>query len=417
MQNNCEVITIGDELLIGQVVDTNSAWIGQELNKIGLEIVQKTAISDSSEHIIAALDSAKTRANIILITGGLGPTKDDLTKHTLAQYFNCEFRTDAVVEQHIIEIFKRSNLPVIDANMQQADVPEICETIFNELGTAPGMWFEVNGQIYVSMPGVPYEMKAMMENFVLPRIKKLGKHQHIIHKTLMCMGIGESFLSKEIESIENNLPPYIKLAYLPNYSIVRMRLTARGSNETVLQKEIDEIVEQIYEKVGEYIVIDEDTPMQELVGNLLKEKGKTIATAESCTGGFIAYQLTSIAGSSAYYKGSIIAYNNGVKVNQLGVAQQVLDTVGAVSQETVEQMAKGVMEKLETDYTIAVSGIAGPSGWTEKKPVGTVWVAVANESGIVVSKKYKFRGTRLSIIERSAIMALDMVRKLIIEVG
>jgi nicotinamide-nucleotide amidase len=414
VQNNCEVITIGDELLIGQVIDTNSAWIGQQLNKIGLEIVQKTAISDSREHIIAALDDAKTRANIILMTGGLGPTKDDLTKYTLAQYFNCGFRTDETVKQHVIDIFKKFNRPILDINLQQADVPEICETIFNGLGTAPGMWFEVDGRIYVSMPGVPYEMKGMMENFVLPRIKKLGADQHIIHKTLVSVGIGESFLSKKIEDIEEKIPPHIKLAYLPNYNIVRMRLTARGADEKTLQNEIGAIVKQIYDRVGEYIAIDEDTPMQELVGRLLKEKGKTIATAESCTGGFVAHQLTSIAGSSAYYKGSVISYDNSVKVAQLGVKQQVLDTVGAVSQETVEQMAKGVRAKIETDYAIATSGVAGPDGGTDEKPVGTVWIAVAGKGG-VVSKKYKFHGTRQAIIERSTIMGLDMVRKLIIE--
>lgn len=414
MQNNCEVITIGDELLIGQVIDTNSAWIGQELNKIGLEIVQKTAISDSREHIIAALDSAKTRANIILMTGGLGPTKDDLTKYTLAQYFNCGFRTDETVRQHVTEIFKKFNRPILDINLQQADVPEICETIFNELGTAPGMWFEVEGRIYVSMPGVPYEMKAMMQNFVLPRIKKLGEHRHIIHKTLVSVGIGESFLSKKIEDIENSLPPHIKLAYLPNYNIVRMRLTGKGADKAELQQEIDTFTKKIYGKVGEYIAIDEDTPMQEVVGRLLKQNNKTIATAESCTGGFIAHLLTSIAGSSVYYKGSVISYDNSVKVEQLEVEQNILDTVGAVSQETVEQMVVGVMKKLKADYAVATSGVAGPGGGTEEKPVGTVWIAVAKE-GKIESKKYKFHGTRQAIIERSAIMALDMVRKLILE--
>lgn len=414
MQNNCEVITIGDELLIGQVIDTNSAWIGQELNKIGLEIVQKTAISDSREHIIAALDNAKIRANIILMTGGLGPTKDDLTKYTLAQYFNCGFRTDEKVLQHVTEIFKRFNRPILDINMQQADVPEICETVFNELGTAPGMWFDVEGRIYVSMPGVPYEMKRMMENFVLPRLKKLGAHQHIIHKTLVSVGIGESFLSKKVEDIEDSLPPHIKLAYLPNYNIVRMRLTAKGANGAELQKQVDATADKIIERVGEYIAIDEDTPMQVLVGRLLQERNKTIATAESCTGGFIAHQITGVAGSSAYYKGSVISYDNSIKVKELGVGQEVLDTVGAVSQETVEQMAKGILNKFTTDYSIATSGIAGPAGGTEEKPVGTVWIAVANNQK-VVSKKYSFYGTRQAIIERSAIMGLDMVRRLILE--
>lgn len=413
MQNSCEVITIGDELLIGQVIDTNSAWIGQELNKIGLEIVQKTAISDSREHIIAALENAKTRANIILMTGGLGPTKDDLTKYTLAQYFNCGFRTDEKVLHHVTEIFRKFNRPMLDINIQQADVPEICETIFNELGTAPGMWFEVDGRIYVSMPGVPYEMKAMMENFVLPRIMKLGKNQHIIHKTLVSVGKGESFLSKEIEDIENSLPENIKLAFLPNYNIVRMRLTAKGANKEDLLQQVNEYANQIKDRVGEYIVTDEDTPMQDLVGSLLKDNNKTIATAESCTGGFIAHLLTSIAGSSAYYKGSVISYDNSIKINELGVKQEILDTVGAVSEETVLQMAKGVREKMDTDYSVATSGIAGPTGGTETKPVGTVWIAASSQTE-TVAKKYRFHGTRQAIIERSAIMALDMVRKLVV---
>lgn len=414
MQNRCEVITIGDELLIGQVIDTNSAWIGQQLNKIGLEIVQKTAISDSREHIIAALDNAKTRANIILMTGGLGPTKDDLTKYTLAQYFKCGFRTDETVKEHLVELFKRLNRPILDINMQQADVPEICETIFNSLGTAPGMWFEVDGRTFVSMPGVPYEMKGMMESFVLPRITKLGSGQHIIHKTLVTIGLGESFLSKKIEDIEDSLPPHIKLAYLPNYNIVRLRLTARGNDKPLMQNEIDEVVKKLYERIGEYIVIADDIPMNHLVGDLLKEKGKTIATAESCTGGFVAHQITAVAGSSSYFKGSIIAYDNAVKVAQLGVKQETLDTVGAVSKETVEQMVAGAIGLLDTDYAVATSGIAGPGGGTDEKPVGTVWIATGTYNK-VVSKKFQFHGTRQAIIERSTIMALDMVRKLMQE--
>lgn len=414
MHNNCEVITIGDELLIGQVVDTNSAWIGQELNKIGLEIVQKTAISDDANHIKAALDLAKTRANIILITGGLGPTKDDLTKQTLAQYFNCGYRTDEAVKEHLTDFFTRRGMPILDVNIQQADVPEICETIFNPLGTAPGMWFEVDGRIYVSMPGVPYEMKGMMESFVLPRLAKMGEGQSIVHKTLMTVGIGESFLSKKIQSVEDSLLPHIKLAYLPNYNIVRLRLTARGDNEAQLQAEVDEIAQRLHAIVGEYIVVDSDIPMPQLVGNLLKQRGKTFATAESCTGGFIAHQITSVAGSSAYFLGSVISYHNKIKMQQLGVPQQVLETVGAVSQETVEQMARGVVQLLGANYGVATSGIAGPDGGTPEKPVGTVWIAATNGSK-VVSKKYNFHGTRLAIIERSAIMALNMVRELILE--
>lgn len=414
MQHYCEVITIGDELLIGQVVDTNSAWIGRELNKIGLEIIQKTAISDQRAHIIAALDNAKTRANIILITGGLGPTKDDLTKETLVQYFGCGWRTDEKVKEHVTAFFAKRNLKMLESNLLQAEQPDICETIFNPLGTAPGMWFDVDGRIFVSMPGVPYEMMGMMESFVLPRLQKLAGDHHIIHKTIVTVGIGESFLSKRIEHIEDSLPPHIKLAYLPHYNVVRLRLTARGDDAATMQAEIDEIVTRIHATVGDFITADEDIAMEELIGRLLKEHGQTLATAESCTGGYIAHRITSVPGSSAYFWGSVVSYDNSVKMKQLGVSQETLDTVGAVSKETVEQMANGVIQLLGTNYGIATSGIAGPDGGTADKPVGTVWIAVANNQK-TVSEKYVFHGSRASVIERSSITALNMLRKLILE--
>jgi nicotinamide-nucleotide amidase len=415
VQNYCEVITIGDELLIGQVVDTNSAWIGRELNKIGFEIIQKTSISDSSEHIVAALDAAKTRARIILITGGLGPTKDDLTKQTLVKYFNCGWRRDEEVYTHLVDFFTQRGLPMLDVNLEQATVPDICTTIFNHHGTAPGMWFtDAEGRIYVSMPGVPNEMVAMMEGYVLPHLEKMAEGQHIIHKTLLTAGIGESFLSKKIARIEDALPPHIKLAYLPHFSTVRLRLTARGTNEAAMQAEIDEIVKQMYNAVGEFITADEDVKLEELIGKLLKQQGKTLATAESCTGGYIAHLITSIAGSSAYFKGSVVSYANEVKIHQLGVPESVLKTVGAVSQETVEQMVKGVSTLLNTDFAIATSGIAGPDGGTPEKPVGTVWIAVGTKTE-AKAEKFNFRGTRQAIIERSAVTALNMLRKFILE--
>lgn len=414
MNNYCEIITIGDELLIGQVVDTNSAWIGRELNKTGIEVVQKTAISDNVEHIVSALNSAKTRARIILITGGLGPTKDDLTKQTLATYFNSGWRTDAAVEEHIRKIFEARNLPILDVNLEQAVVPDNCETIFNHQGTAPGMWFEEDGHIFVSMPGVPYEMVSMMENFVLPRLEQLDNSQNIIHKTIVTAGIGESFLAKKIDSVEDNLPKHIKLAYLPHFTSVRLRFTARGEDETGMLAELEDITTRIKELVGEYVIADEDIKLEQLIGRLLKERGQMLATAESCTGGYIAHLITSIPGSSAYFMGSVVSYDNKVKMGQLGVKAETLAGAGAVSSETVEQMARGVIELLCTDYAIATSGIAGPDGGTPEKPVGTVWIAVANKQK-VLPLKFNFHGTRQAVIERTAITALNMLRKLILE--
>lgn len=414
MNNYCEIITIGDELLIGQVIDTNSAWIGRELNKIGIDVVQKTAISDNVEHIISAFDSAKKRARIILVTGGLGPTKDDLTKQTLATYFNSGWRKEAAVEEHIRKIFEARNLPILEVNLEQALVPDNCETIFNHQGTAPGMWFEEDGHIFISMPGVPYEMVSMMENFVLPRLERLDNAQHIIHKTIVTAGIGESFLAKKIETVEDNLPPHIKLAYLPHYTSVRLRFTARGEDAADMQAELDGISSRIKELAGEYVIADEDIKLEQLIGRLLKERGQMLATAESCTGGYIAHLITSIPGSSAYFMGSVVSYDNKVKMGQLGVSAETLTNVGAVSSETVEQMARGVIELLGTDYAIATSGIAGPDGGTPEKPVGTVWIAVANKHK-VLPLKFNFHGTRQAVIERTSITALNMLRKLILE--
>lgn len=414
MNNYCEIITIGDELLIGQVIDTNSAWIGRELNKIGIDVVQKTAISDNVTHIISAFDSAKKRARIILITGGLGPTKDDLTKQTLATYFNSGWRKETAVEEHIRKIFEARNLPILEVNLEQALVPDNCETIFNHQGTAPGMWFEEDGHIFISMPGVPYEMVSMMENFVLPRLERLDNAQHIIHKTIVTAGIGESFLAKKIEAVEDNLPSHIKLAYLPHYTSVRLRFTARGEDAANMQAELDGISSRIKELAGEYVIADEDIKLEQLIGRLLKERGQMLATAESCTGGYIAHLITSIPGSSAYFMGSVVSYDNKVKMGQLGVSAETLTSVGAVSSETVEQMARGVIELLGTDYAIATSGIAGPDGGTPEKPVGTVWIAVANKHK-VLPLKFNFHGTRQAVIERTSITALNMLRKLILE--
>lgn len=408
-----EIITIGDEILIGQVVDTNSAWIATSLQEIGVEVVQITSVSDAEGHIVEALNLARKRASMVLITGGLGPTRDDITKKTLAKYFNSDFYTDKVALEFITGIFKKRNMPILDINLAQADLPIKCTPLYNSLGTAPGMWFEDKGQIFISMPGVPYEMKHMMETDIIPKIKARFELPTIIHKTFLTAGIGESFLSRKIQSIEDALPAHIKLAYLPKFSTVRLRFSARGLFREVLQLELDAIEEQLHELVKEYIVANEDISIEEAVGKLLLERNKTVATAESCTGGYLAHMFTSVAGSSAYFIGSVIAYANDIKMNELGVKYETLSSYGAVSEQTVLEMATGLLAKYKTDFAIATSGIAGPGGGTEEKPVGTVWIAVVSAQHNLV-EKFQLHGQREQIIQRAAINALNLLRKMML---
>lgn len=407
-----EIITIGDEILIGQIVDTNSAWMGQQLNPIGVDIVQISSISDQVEHIIKAIDEARTRADIILITGGLGPTKDDVTKKTLAQYFDSELAMDPIALEHVTQIFARRKIKMLDINEAQALLPVKCKPLYNPIGTAPGMWFEDKGQVIVSMPGVPYEMKKMMSDLVIPQLLERYEFPVILHKTFLTSGIGESFLSKRIAHLEDSLPSHIKLAYLPNYSTVRLRFSARGQDASSLESELEEIGHRLKEMIPEYLLADEDIRIQEVIGRLLAEKQLTVGTAESCTGGFMAHLITSQAGSSAYFMGSVIAYSNEVKMRELGVDERTLAAHGAVSRETVLEMANGLKSKFKVDYAIASSGIAGPGGGTETKPVGTVWLAVAGPDGSI-AKDYLLYGERQQIIERSAMLGLDLLRKAI----
>lgn len=409
-----EIITIGDEILIGQIIDTNSSWLGQELSKMGISVVHRTSVGDTRMAIIDALTAAKSRADIIIMTGGLGPTKDDITKHTLAEYFGSELILNQEVLDWVTKIFRMRKLPMIDTNRNQAMVPANCEVLFNKTGTAPGMWFDVDGKIFISMPGVPFEMKSIFEEHCIPKLQKRFELPVIIHRTILTCNIGESFLAKKIEQLENDLPPHIKLAYLPNVGMVRLRFSGRHTHYATLKNEIDTIIAELYNIVGEHIYGEENDTLEKNVGLLLKGKNKKLATAESCTGGYIAHLITSVSGSSAYYNGSIISYANDIKINELGVTPEILNTVGAVSEACVTQMAQGVRTKLKSDYAIATSGIAGPDGGTAEKPVGTVWIAISGPHN-TIAQQFNMGDNRERTIQRTAIQGLDMLRKMLLE--
>lgn len=406
------IITIGDELLIGQVIDTNSAWMAQELNKAGIWLRRRVAVGDSKEEIVYTLDEESRHASIILITGGLGPTADDITKPVLCEYFNGKLVTDEDALANVTSIFARLNRPMIERNRKQAEVPDTCTVIPNKRGTAPGMWFEKDGKIYVSMPGVPHEMKGMMTDYVIPQLQKHFTFPFIDHRTLLTAGIGESFIAEKISGWEGALPSHLKLTYLPNYGMVRLRITGTDSDNYRLQQDLNTQFSLLKDLVKDWMVVDEDIPMQQVIGKLLLKRNATVATAESCTGGYIAHLITSVAGSSEYFKGSIVSYANAVKEQILGVPHQVLDSVGAVSEETVRQMVTGALAALDTEYAVATSGIMGPGGGTPEKPVGTVWIAAGNKKRII-TECFHLRYDRSRNIEMAATFALNMLRKVI----
>jgi len=413
---NASIITIGDELLIGQTIDTNSAWMAQELNKAGIWVKRRVAVGDVWDDIWTALDEESKDSDIILITGGLGPTADDITKPLLCKYFGGKLVINEDVEKHVKYLFEkvyRRPGPMLERNLKQAEVPDVCTVLHNARGTAPGMWFEKDGKIFVSMPGVPHEMKGLMINEVLPRFPKYFKLPVIIHRTAFTMGTGESMIAEKIKSFEDDLPEHIKLAYLPGYGMVKLRLTGKGDNKEKLEKELDEKFSELKELVSEWLVSDEDENLAMVVQKILKGKNKTIGTAESCTGGYIAHLITSNSGSSVGYKGSIISYANDVKERILGVTDKTLRAVGAVSEETVIQMVKGAVEKLQVDFAVATSGIMGPDGGTDEKPVGTVWIAAGNKDKIETAK-LAFRFDRARNIEMTGHAALNFLRKFIL---
>jgi nicotinamide-nucleotide amidase len=407
-----EIITIGDEILIGQIVDTNSAWMAQQLNAIGIRIKQISSVSDDRQHILTALAEAAKRADIIFITGGLGPTKDDITKKTLADYFGVGFIENEEALDNVKRIFAKYNRPLLDVNRQQAQVPANCEVLNNQNGTAPGMWFNEQGKIYISMPGVPHEMMYMIEQQVIPKLKTTFKFPYIIHKTLLTVGEGESFLAERIADIEDALPAHIKLAYLPKLGQVRLRLSGYADNEAILQQEIDTCAAKLVERLGNIIAAEDDIALEQAIMNKLKVMGQTVSTAESCTGGYIAHLFTQHAGSSATFLGGAVSYSNDLKESILGVKHSTLSEYGAVSEQTATQMVEGALLNFKSDYAIAVTGIAGPTGGTAEKPVGTVWIAVAGKGETAV-KKFTFGNKRRQNIERTAVTALGMLNTLL----
>ncbi|MFA6924592.1 MAG: competence/damage-inducible protein A [Bacteroidales bacterium] len=409
-----EIISIGDELLIGQIVNTNSSWLAEQLNLAGIKIAQITVVADIPKNIINALDDACKRADLILITGGLGPTKDDYTKQTLCKYFNTKLVLNKDVCKDIEGFFAKRGIGLTELNKKQAEVPESCKIFRNKTGTAPGMWFEKDRKVFVSMPGVPFEMKEMMQQYVLNEIKNHFKIQAIFHKTILTQGKGESFLSDILEKWELNLPDFIKLAYLPSPGIVRLRLSAYGDKKDKLVNEVEKQIKKLKNIIPEFIFGYDNETLEEIVGKLLKSKNKTLAIGESCTGGYISHKITSIPGSSYYFKGAIICYSNDVKINELGVSPKSIEKYEAVSEEVVIEMAKGVKEKFKTDYAVASSGIAGSTGGTNEKPVGTTWLAIATPHK-VTAQKFLFGDNRERNIQRAAITALNMLRKEILK--
>ena len=410
-----EIITIGDELLIGQIVDTNSAWIGQQMNQVGFKVHQITSVSDNREHILSALAEASQRVQMVLITGGLGPTKDDITKKTLAEYFGTGFVFSQEAYEDVEYLFKIRGREVTPLNRLQAEVPSNCTVLRNRVGTAPGMWFEENGVVYASMPGVPHEMKYLMENEVLPRLKSKFKTPFILHRTLLTQGIGESFLAEKIADFEDQLPPHIRLAYLPAAGSVRLRLSGWGE-EAFIRSEMSRLVADLQERVKEYLYGFDEETIAGVLGDLLRKNGLTISTAESCTGGNIAHLLTSIPGSSSWYMGSTITYSYESKTELLGVPKEVIEKHGAVSEEVVTSMVNNAKKLLGTSCAVATSGIAGPGGGTPDKPVGTVWIAVSSPRQ-TIAKKVLLGDNRLRTIQVASETALNMLRKLLISEG
>jgi nicotinamide-nucleotide amidase len=393
-QIQATIITIGDELLIGQVIDTNSAFIAQKLNAIGARVQQRIAVGDDALSITNALDTAIQKSQIVILTGGLGPTADDITKPLLNRYFGGNMIVDQASLDHITYIFEQVHKkPMIERNRKQAEVPDVCEVLFNQSGTAPGMLFKKNGSLIFSLPGVPFEMQWLMSEKVVPIVLDTFKLGVIAHRTLLTAGVGESFLAETIQDFEMKLPETIKLAYLPSYGMVRLRLTGSSDDATSLNHQLDTLFEALKENVKAYLVTDKDEPIEVVVGRLLKDQHQTVSTAESCTGGYIGHLLSKHAGSSTFFTGSIVSYDNRIKTEFLDVPTSILKTVGAVSKEAVEQMAVAIRAKMNTDYGISVSGIMGPSGQTDEKPLGMVWIGVANKEK-VVSKVFYLRFDR-----------------------
>jgi nicotinamide-nucleotide amidase len=417
---NASIITIGDELLIGQTIDTNSAFIAQELNKIGIWVRRRVAVGDVYEDIWKALDEEGAASDIVIITGGLGPTADDITKPLLCKYFGGTLVVNEDVKAHVVNLFEnvyRRPGALLERNLKQAEVPDICTVLHNARGTAPGMWFRKKiasrDSIFISLPGVPHEMKGLITDQVIPRLLKEFTMPVIIHRTAFTAGQGESMLAEMLMDFEASLPDSVKMAYLPNYGMVKLRLTAKGNTQEEVEAVLNPVFDRLLEEVKNFLVTDTDEGLEVVVGKILKAKGLTLGTAESCTGGHIAQLITSVPGSSAYYKGGIVSYANEVKMDVLGVTAETLQSSGAVSEETVRQMVQGAIRTLGVDYAIAVSGIMGPDGGSPEKPVGTVWIAVGNKDK-TDAIRLNFRFDRQRNIGLAAVNALNYLRKFIL---
>src|SRR5258706_2418667 len=404
-----ELLTIGDEILSGQIADTNSQWMSAELEAVGITVIRKTSVGDQEGEILNAFAEAEKRAEIILITGGLGPTSDDRTKPCLARYFDCELKIHDEALAGVTEFFVSRGRKITGINRQQAALPVCCTKITNPIGTAPGMWFEKNGKVFVSLPGVPFEMKRIMTQTVIPKLLKTFRVPTIVHRIVRTAGIGESFLAATISSWEKSLPSHIKLAYLPGVGGVKLGLTAIGENPDALKKEVNDLIQAIKPLAGEYVYSLEDENLEEVIGKLLRARHLTISVAESCTGGYVSHLITSVPGSSEYFLGSIIPYAYEIKMRQLGVKPETLEMYGAVSEPTIIEMANLVRAKFNTDIGVATSGIAGPGGATLEKPVGTVWIAYSDKHH-TVTRKLQLSKDRIINIQLASTLALNLIR-------
>lgn len=405
-----EILTIGDEILYGQITDTNSQWMSSELDQLGIKVLRKTTVGDTEEDILNAFTEAEKLVDIVLITGGLGPTNDDLTMPMLAKYFDSEVVVNQGVLEHVKEFFEKRGKVFTEINRNQALVPEVAEVLHNELGTAPATWYERNGKVFVSMPGVPHEMKNLMKTLVLPKLQTYFYTPVIYHKLIKTVGIGESFLADKIKDWEDNLPPHISLAYLPSIGHVKLRLTAVGEDKEALKQEVQNQINQFLPLAGKYVYGYDGTTLEKAIGEMLLEAGKTLSLAESCSGGFVQHKITTIAGSSEYFQGGVVPYHNDHKINVIGVNPETLEAHGAVSEACVKEMAEGVRKVFKADIGAASSGIAGPGGGTADKPVGTVWIAYADGEQ-TIAKKLQLSKNRILNIELTEIALLNLVRK------
>ncbi len=410
-----EIITIGDEILFGQITDTNTQWIGAELSAIGVRTIRKSSVGDNKFDILRILAEAEQRADIVIMTGGLGPTKDDITKTTLCEYFNTTLAINEEALVFVTEFFRKRGREITDINKGQAALPLNATYVPNTRGTAPGMWFQERNTIFVSLPGVPHEMRGLMTDEIIPRIKASFELPVIYHKMIKTIGIGESYLAERIEDWEDALPSHIKLAYLPSMGMVKLRLTATGTNVHILEKEVQEQVIKVLPLLSSFVFGYDSDEFEEVVAELLKKSGHTLSAAESCTGGYVSHLITKVPGSSAYFEGAVVSYSNEAKMHTLDVQEQTLLAHGAVSEATIREMAEGVRKRFQTTFGLATSGIAGPDGGTPDKPVGTVWIALATDQQ-TITKKLTLGGTREQNIHQAAITLLNVLRKVLLNI-